>query len=109
VFPIQNWRNIQLRPSATADIGQGGAIGETKTNDSIQFTLGAGRFIRTERLGIVQGIDPTAGFTYETNYALAHKNALFTSEAQWFVGGTDGSLKQKNFMHFIKEKRQTQS
>lgn len=83
VFAITKWKNIQLRPTATADIGQGGAIGQTKTNDQVQFGLGLGRFIRTEHLGPIQGVDPTLGFVYETNYALVHKNALFAGEAQW--------------------------
>jgi hypothetical protein len=94
-----------LRPSATADVGQGGAIGKTKTNDLIQFGFGVGRFVRVERLGAIQGIDPTLGFVYETNYALIHKNALFAGEVQWFVAGTDNSLKQKNFIRYINEKK----
>jgi hypothetical protein len=104
VFPIASLRDIQLRPSATSDIGQGGAIGKTKTNDLIQFSFGIGRFVRTEHLGIVQGVDPTAGFTYETNYELAHKNALLTSEAQWLVAGTYEPLKEKNFVNYVKQR-----
>jgi hypothetical protein len=109
VFPIVPWRYVLLRPSATADIGQGGAIGKTKTNDLIQFGLGVGRFFRTEHLGPIQGIDPAAGFTYETNYEMVHKNALFTSEGQWFVAGTDESLKQKNFIRYVNEKKKDAS
>ncbi|MBZ5677160.1 MAG: hypothetical protein LAP61_23190 [Acidobacteriia bacterium] len=104
VFGIRSWKDIQFRPTATADVGQGGAIGKVKTNDIIQLGPGFGRFIRTEKWGAIQGIDPTIGFIYETNYALIHKNALFASETQWFAAGTDNSLKQQNFLRYLKEK-----
>jgi hypothetical protein len=105
VFGILSWKDIQFRPSVTADVGQGGAIGKVKTNDIIQVGPGFGRFIRTEKWVAIQGIDPTVGFIYETNYALIHKNALFANETQWFVAGTDNSLKQQNFLRYLKEKK----
>jgi hypothetical protein len=99
---LANW---QLRPSAEADIGEGGAIGKTKTNDYIRFALALGKFLRTERLGVLQGIDPAFGAAYETNYSGAKKNVLFVFDNRFYLAGTDESRKLQNFLKFIEAKK----
>jgi hypothetical protein len=76
-----------------------------KTTDLIQFGLGFGRFIRTEKFGPIQGIDPTAGPIYETNYELTHKNLLFAADTQFYFAGTDHSLKQLNYIKYLDWKK----
>jgi hypothetical protein len=104
VFAIRRLANWQLRPSAESDIGQGGAIGKTKTNDYIKFGLGIGRFLRTPHAGPVQGIDPTLGAAYETNYSGAKRNLLAIFDFRFALAGSDQSLKQKNFIRFIQQR-----
>jgi hypothetical protein len=96
-----SWNSIRLLPSITADVGQGGSIGATKSTDSVQASLGIGRFIRTPSLGFIQGLEIAPAVTYETDYELVHRNTLFTDETQWFLAGTDGTLKQKNFLKYL--------
>jgi hypothetical protein len=103
-FTLRHLANWQFRPSAESDIGQGGAIGKTKTNDYIKFGLGIGRFIRTTRLGPVQGIDPTLGAAYETNYSGAKRNLLAVLDFRLFLAGSDQSRKQRNFIRFIQQR-----
>ena len=103
VFALRGLANWQLRPSAESDIGEGGAVGKSKTNDYIKVGLGIGKFVRTEHLGPIQGVDPSFGAAYETNYAGAKKNFLFVPDARFYLAGSDHSLKQQNFIRFVHE------
>jgi hypothetical protein len=95
-FTIRSWNNLQLRPSAEADIGEGGSIGKNKTNDYIKYALSVGKFVRMESFPLLHGIDPAIGAAYETNYSGSKKNFLVIPESQFYLPLPDHSLKQKN-------------
>jgi len=91
-----------LAPSLDVDVGQG-QVGKTKTNDIINPKIGVTRLVRT-RAGILESLQYTALFSYETNRKFDKRNALFDGDLRVYLSGLQNTRGERSQDAFFKRK-----
>ena len=91
-----------LTPELNVDIGQG-QVGTTKTNDIINPKIGVTRLVRT-RAGILENLQYTAAFSYETNRKFDKRNALFDGDLRFYLKNLQNTRAERTQDAFFKER-----
>ena len=88
-----------LAPSLDVDIGQG-QVGKTKTNDIINPKIGITRLVRT-RAGILENLQYTPTFSYETNRKFDKRNALFDGDVRFYFSNLQNTRAERSQDAFL--------
>jgi hypothetical protein len=91
-----------LAPSLDVDIGQG-QVGKTKTNDIINPKIGITRLVRT-RAGVLENLQFTPAFSYETNRKFHKRNAMFDGELRFYFRNFQNTRGERSLDAFLRER-----
>jgi hypothetical protein len=91
-----------LAPELNVDIGQG-RVGTTKTNDIINPKIGVTRLVRT-RAGILENLQYTAAFSYETNRKFDKRNALFDGDLRFYLRNFQNTRAERTQDKFFRKR-----
>ena len=91
-----------LTPELNVDTGQG-QVGTTKTNDIINPKIGVTRLLRT-RAGILENLQYSGAFSYETNRKFDKRNALFDGDLRFYLRNLQNTRAERTQDAFFRER-----